>query len=335
MDPAAITAALLVLGNIVLIVVLVVRRWLVVARQRRHDTLVAELRRPAIELIESDSSGGPPRVGHDERIVFAGLLANYARQLRGVSRERIVAYFETSGAVADERARLSSGRAWRRAAAAFALGDMGSIHAVPDLLRALDDADRDVRTAATRSLGRVGATEAIGSLVAAGVDGRVPRDIANLALLDIGPPAVPELVALTQHTEPAVRASAVELLGLVGAAGDAEPVLDLLTDPAAPVRVAAATALGRLGAGQARDALMNALDDRVPTVRVAAATALGGIGGRQASAALLPVARNDTFDAARAAAEALGRIDPGLVVRAAAEPGASAHLVEAADRASL
>jgi HEAT repeat protein len=80
---------------------------------------------------------------------------------------------------------------------------------------------------------------------------------------------------------------------------------------------------------------MRALEDRVPAVRVAAARALGGIGGRQASAALVPIARSDTFDAAQAAAEALGRINPRLVIQAAAEPDSGPHLVEAADRALL
>jgi HEAT repeats len=335
MDLAVISAAVLVVGNLVLIAVLVVRRWSVVRRQRRHEALVAKLRRPAIELIESESSVPLIPLSRNERAVFATLLAHYSRQLRGASRERIAAYFEASGDVGEQTARLSSGRKWRRATAAFALGDMGSSRAVPDLLRALNDRSRDVRMAAVRSLGRLGATEAIGSLVAAGVDGRVPRDVANLALLDIGSSAVPELLALTQQTEPAVRASAVELIGLLGSASDADPILELLTDPAASVRVAAVGALGRLGAGQARDALMRALEDRVPSVRVAAATALGEIGGRQASAALLPIARSDTFDAARAAAEALGRINPRMVIEAAAEPDSGPHLVEAADRALL
>jgi HEAT repeat protein len=81
--------------------------------------------------------------------------------------------------------------------------------------------------------------------------------------------------------------------------------------------------------------LVRALEDRVPAVRVAAAHALGGIGGRQASTALLEVARNDTFDGARAAAEALARIEPRLVIQTAAAPGASPHLLEAADRLAL
>jgi HEAT repeat protein len=333
--PAVITAAVLVAANVVLILVLLSRRWLVLRRQHRHDRLVQELRRSAILLVESDESELPPALAGADKAVFAELLAGYSRQLSGPSKDRIVAYFEATGAVDDELAALRSRRSWRRAAAAFTLGDFGSTRAVGALIATLDDPAREVRMAATRSLGRIGSVEAIDSLVTAGVEGRVPADVANLALLDIGPAALPYLHVLATHSEPAVRTSAVQMIGLLGSAGDAPAVREQLTDAAAPVRIAAASALGRLGAGAARDALMRALEDRVPAVREAAATALGQLGGRQATAALLPIAQGDSFDVARAAAAALSRIDPRVVMRAAGEPDAGPHLHEAADRLAL
>jgi HEAT repeat protein len=267
--------------------------------------------------------------------VFAELLAHYAVQIRGPSRQRIIGYFEGCGAVDDQVVQLGRRRAWRRATAANALGIMGSRRSVPDLVRMLGDRRGEVRMAATRSLGRLHAVEAIEQLVTAGVDDRVPRQVSNLALLDIGPAALPRLVELAAHDDPGVRASTLEIIGLLGTAGNAGPLLDHLVDPAAKVRASAANALGRVGAKEARDALMRALDDRVPPVRAAAARALGEIGGRQAAGALLPVSRHDDFEVARAAAEALSRIDPALVVRVAAEPDAGVHLHEAADRLSL
>ncbi len=242
-------------------------------RQRRHDRLVKELRRPAILLLESDEREPPPSLAGADKAVFAELLGGYSRQLSGPSKDRIVAYFEATGAVDEEVSALRSRRSWRRAAAAFTLGDIGSKRAVGSLIAALDDPAREVRMAAARSLGRIGAVDAIDSLVTAGVEGRVPADVANLALLDIGPASLPHLHVLATHSDPAVRSSAVQLIGLLGSAGDAPTVRDQLTDAAAPVRIAAAGALGRLGAGAARDALMRALEDRVPAVREAAATA--------------------------------------------------------------
>jgi HEAT repeat protein len=212
---------------------------------------------------------------------------------------------------------------------------MGSPRVVPELVAALGDRSRDVRAAAARSLGRLASPEAIEPLVTAGVEQRVPREVTCLALFDIGPVAVPRLLELTAHPEPAVRTAAAELVGFLGDAGDAGALRSLLADTAAPVRAAAAAALGRLGASAARDALVELLDDRVPTVRGAAATALGRLGGRRALDALLRVARTDDFEPASAAAEAAARIDPDAVAEAAERGDAGPHLREAADRVAV
>jgi hypothetical protein len=320
-------------ATLLLILVLVARRSYLAHRTRARDKLVDRLRPVAIAFVESDESA--PELHGLEAEVFASLLGSYARLLRGAAWERIAAYFETSGGVDEQIARLRSRRAWRRATAAFTLGDMCARRAAPQILVALDDRARDVRMAAARSLGRLGAVEAIEPLIAASISGRLPADVGGLALLDLGPAAVPRLVELSADDNPRIRSGALELVGLLGEAGHAEPVLDHLTDPAGDVRVASAIALGRLGAGDARDALVRALDDRVPAVRAAAAAALGQIGGRRAADALLPVARADAFEPARAAAQALARIDPARVVEAASEPDAGPHLREAADLVSL
>jgi HEAT repeat protein len=288
-----------------------------------------------VELIDGDVPASPPSLGGTEAEVFAELLAEYSRQLRGAPRERIVAFFESSGMFDEQVRRLSHRRASHRAGAAFLLGDIGSPAAATHLVPLLQDRSRDVRAAASRSLGRVQALEAIEPLVAAGVDGTVPLDVSNLALLDLGPTAIGRLVELVDHPDSSIRASAVQLIGLLGGAADVDPILDHLSDPAAAVRSASAATLGRLGASEARDALIGALDDRVPDVRTAAAEALGQIGGRHAVDALVPVARSDAFEPARAAAEALARIDPMMVRRIGDEPEAGPHLREAADRVSM
>jgi HEAT repeat protein len=323
----------LLAGAMLFLLVLVGRRSWLARRERRRDTVVQALRPAAIELVEDVAD--PPALRGFDAEVFAELLGGYAIVVKGAPRGRIAAYFESTGAVDEQLRLLESRRSWRRATAAFALGDMGSERAVPALLRALDDGNRDVRAAAARSLGRIGSNEAIEPLVTAGVERRVPRDVTCLALLDIGPAAVPRLLELTQHPEPLVRSAAVELVGFLGDAGDAGLLPALLHDTSAEVRAATAGALGRLGAAAARDALVETLDDRVPSVRVAAARALGQIGGRRALDALLRVARTDEFEPAATAAASAARIDPALVVHAADAPGAGAHLREAADLAAL
>jgi HEAT repeat protein len=323
----------LLVGSMLFLLLLVGRRSLLAARTRRRKAAVQALRPAAIELVEN--VGDPPPLRGYRAQVFAELLSGYAIAVRGAPRERIAGYFERTGAVDEQLNLLQSRRGWKRATAAFSLGDMGSRRAVPALLEALADRNGDVRAAASRSLGRIGPDEAVEPLVTASVDQRVPRDVAMLALLDVGPVAVPRLLELTEHPEPRVRTSAVELVGLLGEAGDAEELPALLRDTAAEVRAATAGALGRLGAAAARDALIEALDDRVPSVRVAAARGLGQIGGRSALDALLRVARVDEFEPADAAAQAAAAIDPSFVIRASEEPGAGRHLHEAADLAAL
>ena len=335
MRPAHLALLAAAVASALFVVALVLRRTWVAHEQRRHDDLVTRLRPASVAFVEGELEAAPPQIRGLEAQVFAELLADYARLLRGEPRDRIAAYFERTGAAEEQIRHLRALRTWRRASAAFALGDMGSERAVAPLSRALDDRARDVRMAAARSLGRLGAVAAIEPLVTAGVSRKVPRNVVSLALFDIGPTAVPNLLPLIARPEPEVRAAAIELVGLVGDPGDAEPLLPCVSDTAASVRAAAAAALGRVGAARARDALIDALADRVPDVRTAAARALGQLGGRQATEALLELAKTDAFDPAREAADALARIDPSLVIRVAAQPGAGPHLREAADLAAL
>lgn len=332
--PAAVALALGV-ANTGLVLLILVSRRSGAHRWNRHDELVARLRRTAVEMIDGDEGVEPPALAGDEARVFAELLARYGRQFRGAPQERIVAYFEANGLVDEELRRLAGGRAWRRASAAFVLGDIGATRAVGALVDRLDDRSPDVRAAACRSLGHLGAVESVGPIIEAAVHGRVPGAVSKLALLDIGSPAIEQLVAQLGHEEPLVRAAAVQLIGLLGDPAAADVLGRYLSDPAAGVRMATAAALGRLGAREARDELVAVLADRVPGVRTAAAEALGGIGGRHAVDALLPIARTDGFEPAQAAAEALARVDPALVMRVAAEPDAGPHLREAAGRVAL
>lgn len=277
----------------------------------------------------------PPPLTKREELVLAELLGVYARALRGEVQARLGAYFEARGTVDRALAALSSRRAARRARAAFVLGHMGAPRATSALCRALEDPARDVRIAAARSLGRLGVPATAAPLLECLVDRRVPRLIVAQALLTIGPSAVPHLRELTLHPDAAERAGALELIGLLGDAGDTAVVLRGLRDTSADVREQAALALGRVGAADASAALRAALDDRLPAVRAAAARALGAIGDVAAVDRLVAVARDDAFEPARAAARAVRRITPHRVAALAAQAGSGQHLAEAADLEGL
>jgi HEAT repeat protein len=305
--------------------VLAGRRVVVARAERAREQAERRLRPLALALLDGDDVD----LGHLSAVeaeLFAALLRRYGRNLRGDDTARIATFFEEGGWVERQLANLSRRSAWRRATAAFTLGDMGSARAVPALTAALHDASLEVRAAAARSLGVLGATDAVEPLVYALAERRIPRSVAGQALLVIGPAALPALRELETAPEAEARAFAVELVGLLGTPADGVRLVERLRDSSAEVRAKAARSLGRLGAREGTSALRAALDDRIPFVRVAAASALGVIGDVDALPALLLMARSDAFDPARAAAHTAARLAPGV---AAAEE--SPHMQEAVD----
>ena len=315
-------------ASVLLVAVLVLRRVQLAREERNRRRDEAAMLPMALTLLD-ETPDAAFELDDRSLLVLAGVLERFAREVRGTSRDRIAMFFERSGLVERETRGLGSRRAWRRAEAAQSLGHMSSSLAVDPLLAALDDPERDVRAAAARSLGRLGGDHAVAPLVRVLAAGRVPHAVAAHALLTIGPPALPALRRLVGEVEHEVRATAIELIGLVGDPTDAPLLEGRLRDASAGVRAKAAAGLGRIGAEGARPALRAALTDRVPFVRAAAAEAIGALGDGEAVAALERLATGADFEPARAAARALAALEPApdFQRRAAAGP----HLREAAD----
>jgi HEAT repeat protein len=309
---------------------LVARRAALAREERRRAELERRVRPLALALV-ADDDVELPELDRDEQTLLAEALGRLSRRVTGGARHRVGAYFAGTTALRAELQALHDRSGWRRATAAYRLGDMACADAVPALREALVDRDGDVRAAAARSLGRLGAGDAAGALVLALVDNAVPRAIAFRAVLDVGADALPDVRRLATAPDPAVRAASAELLGWLGDASDDALLVDALADPAAEVRARAAAALGRLASADGAEALTRALDDRIYFVRLHAARALGQVGERGAVPQLLRQAREDRFEAARAAAEAVARLDPAAVLEVAEDADAGPHLHEAAD----
>jgi HEAT repeat protein len=327
-------AVFLLAAAFVLLVALAVRRIVLARRDRQQLEAERRVRPLAIALIEDDEAGRPALPVGDQQ-ALADVLARYSRKLSGEAGTRIGSYFRTSEAMRAALGELRSRHAWRRAKAAYQLGDMCCPEVAADLRATLGDKSQDVRASAARSLGRLGIVDAARPIIEQLVAGRLPHGVAGQALVELGPAAVPELRRITDDSDASVRATALTVIGFVGDANDSDIALHALRDGSAEVREAAAEALGRIGAYDAEVELSGRLDDRVRGVRAAAAVALGRLDAGSAVPKLLEVARTDIFRPARAAARAVARIDPTALERAAAEPGASRHIQEAADLESL
>ena len=324
----------LALAATLLVLVLVLRRITLSREERERRAVEDRLRDHALRLVDGDPVE-LPALRRREAAVFAAMLARYARQLSGDPREHIARFFESAGHVDAEVEHLHARRAWKRAAAAATLGDMGSSSAIPALTDALEDPERDVRAAAARSLGLLGAAVAVEPIVAELACGRVQRAVGGWALMQIGAPTLSRLRGLLADEDWEVRATAAELIGLIGDASDAAELVGLLRDPSAEVRAKSAHALGRLGAGDAAAGLRGTLGDRIFYVRAAAARALGELGDTPSVPALIHQAQTDRFEAAQAAARALAALSPDSLSAVAALPTGNAHLREAAGLAEV
>jgi hypothetical protein len=329
-----IAALALAVLSAVFVALLVGRRASLTRRERYLAEAELRLRPVAVAIVDGQLFE-PPTLAPPDQAVLAEVVGRLSRSLSGDARVRVCMYFEGSPALVHELETVHSRRAWRRAQAAYRLGDMCSRRAVEPLLHALEDGDRDVRAAAARSLGRLQAVEAVQPLLQALVRRAVPRVIGFQAVLDVGPAALPELRSMLHDDDAGLRAEAAELIGQLGEASDGQALAQALADASAEVRARVAGALGRLASAAGASALRDALGDRVYFVRLHAARALGRIGEPEAVPMLLEQARGDRFEAARSAAEALAVSDPEALLRAAAAPGAGPHLHEAADLLSV
>jgi HEAT repeat protein len=187
-----------------------------------------------------------------------------------------------------------------------------------------------------RALGRIAHPGAAGPLLASTVGSTlVPPQLVAHALVRLGLAAQHDVTAALDHQSELVRATALEVLGLIGAVGSARQVeFALRSDLSMEVRLRAARTLGRLGTRSALAPLLEAMEpDRPATLRAEAARALGELGAPAAAqplAALLPDAQ---YRVAHEAARALLRL--GAPGREALESSSSPHAEEAIGIAGL
>ncbi|MEW6303095.1 MAG: HEAT repeat domain-containing protein [Verrucomicrobiota bacterium] len=210
---------------------------------------------------------------------------------------------------------------YRRTAARL-LGNLGpaSGPAVPELVRAVGDPDRQVRGYSYEALRRAASTPVVVAALAQAL--RIPDETirvfaaGELSLYDNdAAPALPVLIATLEDPDATVRLNVIHTLGRIGReATNAIPALvQLLDEPKVEVRLSAATTIVRLDARQGKvavPALLDVVRQRDATLMEVAIEALGDLGAdaQGASGLLEPLLDHEDARIRRAASAALRRI---------------------------
>jgi len=158
------------------------------------------------------------------------------------------------------------------------LATTGGLATVAALAAALEDENKGVRDAASRSLCSIGGSMVAFAIVEhIGNKNIVTRNLASELLVKLGNIAVPPLLPYLRDQDRDVRKFAVDILGLIGNPAASEEIVLSLEDPDENVVVSSVEALGNIRAHGSVQPLFNAYD-RFEYTRPAVVEALGKIG---------------------------------------------------------
>lgn len=201
-----------------------------------------------------------------------------------------------------------------RAAALGVLGQYKQRDAAPRIAALLKDPSATVRQSAAAALGAVGARDQAPAVAALLADEAVEVRLTALeTLVELGAAeAAGPITGLVRDPDLNVRREAARALVGLGATGSAASLRPLLKDPKDDVRLIAVWALGQLRARDAAQELAVFLEHADASFRASAASALGRMGAPAAAAALRKALDDKSALVRNCAAEALGRIGPDV-----------------------
>lgn len=317
--------AVYVMAGIVALLSLVALAWHGVAaavsrRAARRRAELAPVLHRVLETVPPDFAALPPLSRFDRRVV-RGMLHRLALDLRGETRESMIAVYRHLGLLAGELDRLRSRRASWRARAAANLGLIGAPEALPALLAATRDRNAWVRGTAVWAVGQAGGPAELAALVALlGDNDCMVGGRAQEVLAERGRGLEHAILAYAERTDSrAGRLAAIELLGWLRVADAADLLERLMDDPDSEIRVKSVKAAAAIGAPQFLEPFHQRLRDPEWPVRCQAAKGLAGLGSPRSIPRLEKALRDRhwwvRFHAAVALAE-LGETGEAALLRA-------------------
>jgi len=324
---------LLALLSVLGMLILVLRRFFLMRRERRDAAWRDEIMRGIVRWLDGDEELAPiERAAEGRAEIAADLIAELRQVVRGEQRDRLAALAGSLGIVEFNRRRLITGdtRTRRSVAARLAIGP--AEHVALSLEAALDDPDYQVRLTAARSLAELRAIRSVRLLVdKLGLAAEHNSRLLYHIFRQLVPALNNQLVALLQSERSVViKELALDALGQSGDGALVEPISRLLDDSSPEVRATALRALTELGYPDAGPCALRALADPAWWVRTQAAACVGRIGFLPALPKLAELLADEQWWVRFRAAEALyalGERGRAMLKAVAADTGGRAARV--------
>ena len=209
---------------------------------------------------------------------------------------------------------LRSGNRWERALAAEKLGRIKPSNGTRQLIEALKDPSKDVRSVTLRSLAMVSDARSLPLLtkelpqMASPKDGVFVPTLKN-ALVSLGESIVPFLLDVIERYDERMLSIAIESLGEIGSEKGVPALVSQLAHTNPEIRAKAAKAIGKINDPSAIPALLRMENEPIWFVRLQVCRALGLTKDPRGINFLTTMLLSENWQVRAAASEGLRRID--------------------------
>jgi hypothetical protein len=121
--------------NVLIAFLVVGNRFVLPFRERRYAATIEHARSDLLPWISGEASSARPPRNAVERRALVELLSTYGRSLTGEGRRRVIELANELHLTTTLLSQTTNVLSWRRAAAAFRLGDLGEDQARPESVR--------------------------------------------------------------------------------------------------------------------------------------------------------------------------------------------------------
>jgi HEAT repeat protein len=252
------------------------------------------------------------KLGRFDRQLMRSILLGLAQDLRGDTSEAIATLYRELGFLKKDLKLLRSWRATTRARAAADLGVIHSPHAIPELVRALQDPDVRVRQVVVWAVGQVGGPPALNGIVRLlGDPSLAVAHRAQEVLAQRGREVVDAIVAYAETTSNrAGRLATIELIGWLRITTASQLLVGFMSDMDAEVRVKSVKAAAAIGDPRFLEIFHARLEDPSWPVRCQAAKGLSLFGSPESVPWLRAALRDQQWWVRFYAATALAEVGP-------------------------